>query len=81
MFSGMDAEKMRSMMEAMMPSMMEQCLAKMDANEMASMMHEMMPKMMGSCFSKMDTVQRQGMLTMCREMLDKIEAEYLTQKA
>jgi hypothetical protein len=60
---------------------MDQCFAKMDADEMASMMHEMMPKMMGSCFSKMDSTQRQGMLTMCREMLDKIEAEYLTQKA
>jgi hypothetical protein len=48
----------------------------MNAEEMGSMMHDMMPKMMESCFSKMDSQQRQGMLSMCREMLDQIEAKY-----
>jgi Mg/Co/Ni transporter MgtE len=75
MFRAMDPEKMRLVMEAM-PSMMEQCFTKMNAEEMGSMMHDMMPKMMESCFSKMDAQQRQGMLNMCREMLDQIEAKY-----
>ena len=75
----MDPESMRSMMEAM-PSMMEQCFATMNAEEMGSMMHDMMPKMMEGCFSKMDSEQRQGMLNMCREMLDQIEEKYSSQE-
>ena len=67
--------------EQMMPSMMEQCVVKMNAEEMVSMMQDMMPKMMEGCFSKMDTQQRQGMLSMCREMLDQIEAKYQSQQA
>ena len=53
----------------------------MNPEEMGAMMHEMMPKMMDSCFSMMNTEQRQGMLSMCREMLDGIEAKYLTGQA
>jgi hypothetical protein len=76
MMEGMKAEDMMAMMSQMMPTMMEQCHAKMSAEEMGSMMHEMMPKMMEGCFSKMDTQQRQGMLGMCRDMLNQLEAKY-----
>ncbi len=48
---------------------------------MSSIMHEMMPRMMESCFSKMDPEQRQKMLSMCRDILDQIEAKYQSQKA
>jgi hypothetical protein len=71
---------MRSMMEGM-PAMMEQCFGTMDAEETGSMMHDMMPKMMDSCFAKMDSQQRQEMLSMCRDMLDQIEAKYQSEKA
>ncbi len=37
-----------------------------------------MPKMMDGCFSMMNIEQRQGMLSMCRRMLDQMEAKYLT---
>ena len=39
-------------------------------------MHDMMPKMMDECFSKMNLEQRNGMLTMCKEMLFEIEEKY-----
>ena len=76
MMEGVKIEDMMAMMSQMMPKMMEQCFAKMSGEEMGAMMRDMMPKMMESCFSKMNPEQRKGMLNMCREMLDQIEAKY-----
>ena len=70
---------MRSKMEEMMPSMMDQCHSKMSSEQMRSMMHEIMPKMMKSCIVSMTLEQRHGMLAMCRQMLDEIEDEYASQ--
>jgi hypothetical protein len=56
--------------------MMENSFSEMEGGEIESMMHDMMPKMMEGCFSKMTEEQRQGMLTMCRGMLDEIEEKY-----
>ena len=77
MIKEMKAEDMMAMMGQMMPGMMEQCFASMSPEAMSTMMHEMMPRMMEGCFSKMDAEQRRGMLTMCRQMLDQMEAKYL----
>jgi len=71
---------MDKMMEGM-GGMMESMFSNMSGEEMGNMMHEMMPNMMESCFSKMNDEQREGMLKMCREMLDKIENKYAAQEA
>ena len=65
---------MMAMMGQMMPAMMEQFFSKMSADDMSGMMHEMME----GCFAKMDMEQRRGMLTMCREMLDQMEAKHVS---
>ncbi|MBI4297018.1 MAG: hypothetical protein HY676_00620 [Chloroflexi bacterium] len=79
-FRDSSPEKMRAMMESMMPAMMEQCFASMKGESIGPMMHEMMPKMMNTCFSRMDAQQRQDMLTMCRDMLAQIEKKYSSPK-
>ena len=68
-------EDMENMM-GMMHESMESCFSEMDAEELSSTMHDMMPKMMEGCFSKMSREQREGMLHMCRDMLDEIEEKY-----
>jgi hypothetical protein len=65
----------------MRPEMMEGMFRSMDPEKMRSMMEVMMPRMMDKCFAMMDTKQRQGMLNMCREMLDNIEAKYISPEA
>ena len=80
MFRDMDPEKMRAMMAQMMPSMMDQFHGKMGEGQMHDMMHAMMPPMMDRCFVQMDIDERRGILRMCREMLDDIEEEYVTEK-
>ena len=67
-----DIQKMMGMMH----ESMESCFSEMDAEELSSTMHDMMPKMMEGCFSKMSLEQREGMLCMCRDMLDEIEEKY-----
>ncbi len=78
MFDNMGPEDMQSMMGSMMPEMMEHCHAKMDSAQLQTMMHDMMPKMMDGCFARMSTEEREGMLKMCREMLDQMEEKYAT---
>lgn len=64
----------------LMDRMMESMMGRMSQEKKEAMMHEMMPKMMDSCFSHMTTEQRQGMLGMCRDMLDQVEKKYLPQE-
>ena len=71
-----DPKEMRSQMVEMMSSKMDQCCSAMDADEIGSMMHDVMPKMMDRCFSETNSEQREGMLGMCRELLDGIEDKY-----
>lgn len=68
-------------MMAGMHDMMEKAFAKMSGEEIGSMMHGVMPKMMESCFSKMNDEQREGMLKMCRGVLDDIDKKYSSKKA
>jgi hypothetical protein len=53
----------------------------MDAEEIGSWMEEWLPGMMEWCFSGLDAEQRERMLGLCREMLDQIESEGLSQEA
>ncbi len=74
MLRNMSPEDMSRMMSTMMPAMMDRCASSMSPEEMTATMHEMVPKMMDSCFAKMNVEQRRSMLSMCRTMLDQIEA-------
>jgi hypothetical protein len=61
--------------------MVERWMSGQTPEAMASMMQEMMPKMLDSCLSKMDVEQRQGMLSLCRQMLDEAAARHSVQAA
>ncbi|MFC2056780.1 hypothetical protein ACFLTO_04330 [Chloroflexota bacterium] len=76
MFGDIKPEDFEKMMQGM-HGMMENAFSNMDGEEIGSMIHEVMPNMMESCFSKMNEEQRNDMLKVCREMLDKIEKEYI----
>lgn len=76
MFRDKDPEAMQSMMEGMMPSIMDMCHSKKSPEGIISMMHHMMPKMMDNCFAKMSSEERGRMLGMCREVLDQMETKY-----
>ncbi len=76
MFRDKDPESTQSMIEEMMPSMMDGCHSKMSPEGIISMMHDMMPKMMDSCIAKMSSEEPERMLRRCREMLDQVEGKY-----
>ncbi|MFC2045760.1 hypothetical protein ACFLUH_03685 [Chloroflexota bacterium] len=56
-----------------MVQMMSACCPETIGGDTASIDPQKMQKMMESCFSKMDPKQREDMLTMCREMFNRVE--------
>jgi len=79
MFGDTDPKDMRSWMEGM-GSMMEQWCGTMDAEEIGSWMEEWLPGMMEWCFSGLDAEQRERVLGLCRETLNRIESESPSQE-
>lgn len=77
MLASMNPKDVMNLMSGMMPKMMNELSRSMSPDAMVSMMHEMVPKMMEACFSNMSVEQKQGMLTMCRGMLDEMEKKSL----
>lgn len=74
MFGDTNPEDLRPWMEGL-GSMVEQWCGAMDTEQTAAWMEEWLPRMMEWCFSCLDTDERERMLGLCREMLDKIESE------
>ena len=79
-FDDIKSKNEQKMMVKIMREAMLNLFIDMEGKDMEPVMHGIIPNVMDKCFSKMDNKERQGMLRMCREILDEIELKYLLLK-
>ena len=63
-------------MEKLVSEIMDGVLSKLDYEKMSAIMHEMMPAVIESFFAKIDKAQREELLSLYRNVLDRMEQKY-----